>query len=90
MPSIDRHADLKDAAEEELERATSLTWREMAQFAPWGDTFEGFTPAGRTAYFERNYLWRCDPGGEIMIEVVVYQPEAHERGVRVTRTVSPV
>ena len=89
MASLDRHADLREAAEEELERAVSISWRELAVCTPWGDTFEGFTPAGRSACFERNYLWSREPGGEILIEVVVYQPEAHERGVRLTRTVRP-
>jgi hypothetical protein len=89
MPSIDRRADLLEAAQEELERAASLSWRELASCTPWGDTFEGFTPAGRSACFERNYLWVGDIGGPILIEVVVYQREAHEQGVRLVRSVAP-
>jgi hypothetical protein len=85
MARIDRQADLQEAAEEELERAATLGWRELSSLTPWGDTYEGFTPAGRTALFERNYLWQGEAGGDICIEVVVYQPEAYERGVRLTR-----
>lgn len=85
MARIDRHADLEEAAAEELERATSLGWRELSKCTPWGDTYEGFTPAGRSACFERNYLWRDAPGGDILVEVVVYQPEQYEKGVRLQR-----
>lgn len=87
MPSVDRQRDLADAAEEELARACGLGWRDLSQVTPWGDTYEGFTPAGRSACFERNYLWESEPKGDIVVEVVVYQPEAYERGVRLSRTI---
>jgi len=87
MAQIDRRADLAEAAAEELERACELGWRDLAQVTPWGDTYEGFTPAGRTAQFERNYLWAREARGDICVEVVVYQPEAHEQGVKLTRLI---
>ena len=87
MPSVDRQMDLAEAAEEELIRACDLGWRELSQVTPWGDTYEGFTPAGRSAQFERNYLWVADPQGDIVVEVIVYQPQAYERGVRLSRTI---
>ena len=87
MPSVDRQQDLADAAEEELARACELGWRDLSQVTPWGDTYEGFTPAGRSAQFERNYLWVDEAKGDICVEVVVYQPEAYERGVRLTRVI---
>ena len=87
MPSVDRQQDLADAAEEELARACELGWRDLSQVTPWGDTYEGFTPAGRSAQFERNYLWQIEPKGDIVVEVVVYQPQAYERGVRLSRTI---
>ena len=40
------------------------------------------------ACFERNYLWAAEPLGEICVEVVVYQPQAYERGVRLTRIIA--
>ena len=49
--------DLELAARDEMERACTLGWRELARHLPWGDTFEGFTPAGREVAFERTYLW---------------------------------
>lgn len=81
-------ADLAEAAQEELERACTLGWRQLSSHTPWGDTFEGFTPAGREVCFERSYLWDDDPGGDIRVEVNVYEPRAFEAGVRLTRKIT--
>jgi hypothetical protein len=85
MAESDLQADLHDAAEEELERACTLGWRQLAVHTPWGDTYEGYTPGGRDVCFERNYLWRDEAGGDICAEVVVYEPQAYESGVRLMR-----
>jgi hypothetical protein len=82
---MNRDADFMEAAEEELDRATTLGWRELSRLTPWGDTFEGFTPEGREVCFERSYLWEGATGGDIRVEVTVYEPRAYEDGVRVTR-----
>lgn len=79
--------DLEAAAHDELERACTLSWRELAGHTPWGDTFEGFTPAGRAVCFERSYLWEAAPDGDIRVEVVVYPAKAYEAGVRLSRTI---
>lgn len=79
--------DLDAAAHDELDRACTLGWRDLAGLTPWGDTFEGFTPGGREVAFERNYLWRSEVGGDICVEVVVYPPQAYEAGVRLTRVI---
>jgi len=76
--------DLRSAAEDELQRACTLGWRELRAHTPWGDTFEGFTPDGREVCFERNYLWEDEAGGDIRVEIVVYAPQAYEAGVRLT------
>lgn len=80
-------SDLADAARDEIERACTLAWRELAKHTPWGDTFEGFTPQGREVCFERSYLWEDAPGGDIRVEVHVYRPEEYEAGVRLTRSI---
>jgi hypothetical protein len=77
--------DLEAAARDEMERACTLGWRDLARHLPWGDTFEGFTPAGREVAFERSYIWADEPGGDIRVEVVVYAPRAYEQGVRLVR-----
>ena len=80
--------DLEDAAREELERACTMGWRQLSAHTPWGDTFEGFTPDGREVCFERSYLWDGEPGGDIRVEVNVYEPRAHEEGVSLARTIA--
>ena len=79
--------DLADAARDEIERACTLPWGQLAQHTPWGDTFEGFTPEGRAVCFERAYLWEDKEGGDIRVEVTVYEPSAYETGVRLTRAI---
>ncbi|MEW5686886.1 MAG: hypothetical protein AB1942_18360 [Pseudomonadota bacterium] len=80
--------DLRAAAEDELGRALTLGWRELAKVTPWGDTFEGFTPGGRDVCFERAYMWDNENGGDIRVEVTVYEPRAFEAGVRLAQTIS--
>ena len=79
--------DLREAAEDELARALTLGWRELSRVTPWGDTFEGFSPGGREVCFERGYLWEGAPGGDIRVEVAVYEPRSYETGVRLAWTV---
>lgn len=80
--------DLTAAATEELDRAMSLGWAQLSKHTPWGDTFEGFTPEGREVCFERAYMWEGASGGDIRVEVSVYEPRAFEDGVRVTRMIT--
>ena len=79
--------DLEAVARDELERACTLAWRDLAAHTPWGDTFEGFTPAGREVAVERSYLWEDEAGGDIRVEVVVYPPQDYEAGVRLTQVI---
>jgi hypothetical protein len=79
--------DLTAAAEDEIERACTLGWRQLVRLTPWGDTFEGFSPAGRAVCFERSYLWESSPQGDIRVELTVFQPQAYEQGVRLTRAI---
>lgn len=80
--------DLAALAEDELERALTLSWRELQAVAPWGDAFEGFTPAGRQVTVERSYLWAERAGGDILCEVAVYGgPSRWDEGVRMSRVI---
>ena len=51
--------------------ACALTWPELKRITPWGDSFEGFAPSGRTVEVERRYLWAVNPAGAIVVEVEV-------------------
>jgi hypothetical protein len=79
--------DLAAAAEDEIGRAMTLGWKALAAHVPWGDTFEGFTPDGREVCFERSYIWDHEAGGDIRVEVSVYEPHAFEQGVQLARTI---
>ena len=75
--------DLEAAAEEEIARACDLSWEQLSRVIPWGDTYEGITPGGRAAHYERGYLWADQPGGDVLIEVAVYHhPELQDHAAR--------
>ena len=63
--------ELTQMAEEELASAIALTWPEIKAVTPWGDSFEGFAPSGRTVEVERRYLWAVEPAGAVVVEVEV-------------------
>lgn len=63
--------ELTEMAEEELTAACSLLWPEIVRITPWGDSFEGFAPSGRTVEVERRYLWAVEPAGAVVVEVEV-------------------
>ncbi|HEX8568419.1 MAG TPA: hypothetical protein VF699_00620 [Caulobacteraceae bacterium] len=80
--------ELELAADEEIERALDLSWREVSRCIPWGDTYEGFTPGGRSAQFERSYIWAEGAGGDILCEVAVYEdPSRFEQAARRRRII---
>ncbi len=80
--------DLEAAAEEEIARACDLEWRQLSRVIPWGDSYEGITPGGRSAHYERGYLWAERPGGDILVEVSVYvHPELQDHGARRQRLI---
>lgn len=77
-------ADLEAAAEEELRHASGITWRELSRVMPWGDTYDGFSPGGRSICFERAYVWADQPGGDILCEVTAFEAERFEAGAKRT------
>lgn len=75
--------ELEALAEEELGRALTLSWREASKVTPWGDTYTGFAPSGGEVCFERNYLWADQEGGDVRVEVIVYDdPERYDEAAR--------
>jgi hypothetical protein len=82
--------DLEAFAEDELHRALSLTWRDLAPIVPWGDTYDGVSASNLSVKVERNYLWADKEGGDILAEVAVFLDEAHHayaarRSARIAR-----
>ncbi|MDB5454061.1 MAG: hypothetical protein JWO33_2639 [Caulobacteraceae bacterium] len=81
--------ELEAAAEDELQTACSLSWRELARVTPWGDDWEGFGPAGSPVHFERNYIWLDREGGDILCEVRVYRGQTrYDHGALATRVIA--
>jgi hypothetical protein len=81
--------ELQAAAEEELRATVTLSWRELAKLVPWGDSYEGFGPAGGAMEFERSYIWREAEGGDILCEVTAYRgPSRYDRGVRLSQVIA--
>jgi hypothetical protein len=75
--------DLAEMAADELERALTLGWRDLAKTIPWGDVYDGFAPGGRPVQVERNYLWAQGAGGDILCEVSVFaNPVLYDQGAR--------
>lgn len=82
-------ADLEDMANDELGRACTLAWKDLAPIVPWGDSYEGVSPAGGGVTVERAYIWAEGPGGDIVAEVVVYRgPSRYDHGSRASRVIS--
>ncbi len=80
--------ELELMADEELERALDLPWRDLSRVTPWGDTAEAFAPSGRPVMVERNYLWAEAPGGDILVEVIVFANTVlYDQGARRARRV---
>ncbi|MBE7219083.1 MAG: hypothetical protein INR64_11480 [Caulobacteraceae bacterium] len=76
-------------AEDELARAITLSWRELSKVTPWGDRFDGLSPAGREVQVERSYLWAAAAGGDVLCEVAVFVNEPlRERGARASAIVA--
>jgi hypothetical protein len=81
--------ELEAAAAEELAQAVRLTWRELARLVPYGDTYEGFGPAGGALEFERGYIWRDVEGGDILCEVTAFRGASrYDRGARVSQVIA--
>lgn len=76
-------ADLEQIADEELQAALTLSWKQLAPLTPWGDTYDGVTAAGLSVKVERNYLWQEEAGGDICCEInVYYHASKYEQGAR--------
>lgn len=80
--------ELAAAAQDELQTACSMSWRELSRVTPWGDDWEGFGPNGTPVFFERNYIWQNGEGGDILCEVRVYRGQTrYDRGAVASRVI---
>ena len=83
--------DLLAMARDELKAALRLSWKALAGITPWGDSFDGISPAGRDVTVERAYIWQGDPGGDILCEVTVFGGESRfDAGEKVSALIAKV
>lgn len=87
---VSRDDEMRALAQEELQAACSLSWREAARIVPWGDSYRGVAPSGDEVEFERRYLWAHGEGGEILVEVEVRCcPDREDCGARASAVIAP-
>ena len=80
---------LQAAAEEELAAAGRMSWKQLSPLIPWGDAYEGFGPDGGPVMFERSYLWRAEPGGDILCEVAAFRdPARYAAAAKASRVIA--
>jgi hypothetical protein len=78
-------ADLEQIADEELQAALTLSWKQLSPLTPWGDVYDGVTAGGLSVKVERNYIWQDEPGGTICCEIAVYyHASRYDQGARRT------
>lgn len=83
-------ADLEQIADEELQAALTLSWKQLAPLTPWGDVYDGVTAAGLSVKVERNYIWQEAPGGTICCEIAVYyHASKYDQGARRSARIEP-
>jgi hypothetical protein len=81
-------ADLQTTAEEELDQALKLSWRQLSSLIPWGDTYVGIAIGGREVEMSRSYIWAEQEDGDILCEVIVYAGETrYDIGGRASRVI---
>ena len=86
MPASDD--ELTVMANEELDAACAMPFVELKKITPWGDSYEGFAPSGRTVEVERRYLWAVEPEGGVIVEVEVRDP-AQQTGAEARAVIAP-
>lgn len=61
--------ELTRMAEDEMDLARRLSWKEMVRVTPWTDTYMAVSAAGLEVEIERAYLWAGDTRDAIRVEV---------------------
>ncbi len=82
-------SELELLADEEMERALTLSWRALSTLVPWGDTYTGVSPSGQAVELERHYVWDTGEGGDIRVEVRAYLDQArYDQGAARVRKIN--
>ena len=81
--------ELTRMAEEEMDLARRLSWKELIRVTPWNDSYVGFSTAGLEVEIERTYLWTDEARSAIRIEIMVRSMHPPHTEVLEVATVTP-
>ena len=76
-------------AEDEMDLARRMSWRELTRVTPWSDTYIAASAAGPEVEIERNYVWVDDSKSAIRVEVWARSMHPPKAEVLETATVTP-
>lgn len=62
--------ELTAMAEDEMDLARRLSWKELTRVTPWSDTYIGISGAGLEVELQRTYLWVDDTKSAIRVEIM--------------------
>ncbi len=79
--------DLEAAAHEELERACTLGWAQLAGTPPGATPSRASRPAAAASVLSAATCGEGEQGGDIRVEITVYEPRSYEEGVRLSRSI---
>ena len=81
--------ELTRMAEEEMDLARRLSWKEMLRVTPWSDTYMAVSGAGLEVEMQRTYLWVDDTKSAIRVEIIARSVHPPQTEVIEVATVTP-
>ena len=81
--------ELTRMAEEEMDLARRLSWKEMLRVTPWSDTYMAVSGAGLEVEMQRTYLWVDDTKSAIRVEIIARSMHPPQSEVIEVATVTP-
>ena len=81
--------ELTRMAEEEMDLARRLSWKEMLRVTPWSDTYMAVSGAGLEVEMQRTYLWVDDTKSAIRVEIIARSMHPPQTEVIEVATVTP-
>ena len=81
--------ELTRMAEEEMDLARRLSWKEMLRVTPWSDTYVALSGAGLEVEMQRTYLWADDTKSAIRVEIIARSKHPPQSEVMDAATITP-
>ena len=81
--------ELTRMAEDEMDLARRLSWKELIRVTPWSDTYMAISGAGLEVEVQRTYLWVDDAKTAIRVEIMARSAHPPHAEVLEVATVTP-